>query len=170
MLKKQADLSVLLLCNKPTPPYPRHIHGAGFLVGSLGNPIAGRDVVGLVLVQKSLIRAGRVESARGSVMHRGALGKDRFIRLYGLQLPLSEGRSQDHQHPQKWHSAQDAGDEGGEIGRPFPRQGGQADQGRRRGQRRESWLCCPGVTPPGERLQIIFGKGSFKKRHLRSQM
>ena len=90
MLKKQADLSVLLLCNKPTPPYTRHIHGAGFLVGSLGNPIAGRDVVGLVLVlggatvQKSLIRAGRVESARGSVMHRGALGKDRFIRLYGL--------------------------------------------------------------------------------------
>ena len=87
MLKKQADLSVLLLCNKPTPPYPRHIHGAGFLVGSLGNPIAGRDVAGLIFVlgvatvQVSLIR---VESARGSVMHRGALGKDRFIRLYGL--------------------------------------------------------------------------------------
>ena len=82
--KQDFSTSILVLCSKPTPPYPRHIHGVGFLVGSLGNPIAGRDVAGLVFVLISLIRGGRVESARGSVMHRGALGKDRFSRLYRL--------------------------------------------------------------------------------------
>ena len=78
----------MLLWIEPTPPYARHIHGAGFLVGGLGNPVAGRNVAGLVLilgvanVQIRVIGAGRVDSARRGIMNRGALCKDRFVRLH----------------------------------------------------------------------------------------
>ena len=64
------------------------------------------------------------------------------------QQPLSVGRVQDHQHPQKSPWAQDAGDEEGERGWSSPQRGGQAGPARWRGQRQKSWSHCPEGKPP----------------------
>ena len=77
-----SDVINFVICDKPTPPYPWHIHSVGLIVGGLvGKPVAWRNISGLVLVvgkttlvQIILIRAARVDSTtRRGIMHRSAL-------------------------------------------------------------------------------------------------